>query len=110
MMAYVLATQIAYQVAQVVPKNYIPIDEPDQPDYTPAQLMTLRLGAYAARSKEVTRLALDKPSFFSAMFARTIVASRLLIESYGDFPAAKAALDTNALVSIIHKTHLTHVD
>ena len=29
MMANLLATQIAYQVAQVVPEDYIPIDEPD---------------------------------------------------------------------------------
>jgi hypothetical protein len=110
MMANVLATQIAYQVAQVVPEDYIPIDEPDQPAYTPAQLMTLRLGAHAARSKEVRRLALDKPKFFSAVYARTSVASRLLIEADGDFPAAKAALDPNALIAIIHKTHFTHVD
>lgn len=110
MMANVLATQIAYQVAQVVPEDYIPIDEPDQPAYTPAQLMTLRLGAHAARAKEVRRLALDKPKFFSAVYARTSVASRLLIEADGDFPAAKAALDPNALIAIIHKTHFTHVD
>jgi hypothetical protein len=52
MMANVLATRIAYQVAKVVPDDYIPMDEPDQPAYTPAQLTTLMLGAHAARSKK----------------------------------------------------------
>ena len=55
-------------------------------------------------------MTLDKPIFFSAVYARTSVASRILIETDGDFPAAKATLDPNALVVIIHKTHLTHVD
>ncbi len=56
------------------------------------------------------RLALDKPKFFSAVYVRTSVASRLLIEEDGEFPAAKATLDPNAFVAIIHKTHFTHVD
>jgi hypothetical protein len=110
MMANVLATQIVYQVAQVVREGCIPIDEPDQPAYTHAQLMKLRLGAHATRSKEVRRLALDKPKFFSAVHARTSVASRQLIEADDDFPATKAALEPNALVAIIHKTYFTHVD
>jgi hypothetical protein len=110
MMANVLATQIAYQVAQVVPEDYISIDEPDQRAYAPAQLMTLRLGAHAARAKEVRMLALDKPKFFSAVYARTSVASRLFIEADGEFPAAKAALDLNAFIAIINMTHFTHVD
>jgi hypothetical protein len=110
MMANVLATQIACQVAQVVPEDCIPIDKPDQNAYTHAQLMTLRLGAHAARSKEVRRLTLDKPKFFSAVYARKSAASRLLIKANNDFSAAKAALDPNDLASIIHKTHFTHVD
>jgi hypothetical protein len=109
-MGNILATRIAHQVAQVVPEDYIPMDKPDQPAYTHAQLTTLRLGAHAARSKEVRRLALGKPKFFSAVYARTSVASCLLIEADGDFPAAKAALDPNALVAIIQKTQFTHVD
>jgi hypothetical protein len=110
MMANVFTSKIAYKVAQIFPEDYIPINEPDQPAYTPAQLMTSRLGAHAARAKEVRRLALDKPKFRSAVYARTSVESRLLIEADGDFPAAKAALDQNALIAIIHRTHFTHVD
>jgi len=53
MMANVLTTQIAYQIAQVVPEDYISIDEHDQPASTFAQLMTRRLWAHVARSKEV---------------------------------------------------------
>ncbi len=102
MMASVLATQVAYHVAQVVPEDYIPTDELDQPTYTPAQLMTLRLGAHAARAKEVRRLALDKPKFVSAVYATTSVASRLLIESDIDY--------LSALIAIIQRTHFTHVD
>ena len=71
--------------------------------------MTLRIGAHADRSKELRRLALYKPEFFSAVYARTSVAFRLRIEADGDFPAAKAALDPNILVAIIHKAHFTHV-
>ncbi len=71
MMANVLATQIAYWVAQVIPKDFIPIEKSDQPAYTPSQLMISWLGAYAARAKEVRRLALDKPKLFSAVYART---------------------------------------
>ncbi len=110
MMANVLATQIVCKVDQVVPEDYIPIEEADQPAYTPAQLTTLRLRVHAARAKEVKRLALNKPKFFSTVYARPSVASRLLIEAYGDFPAAKTALDPNALTAIIYKTHFTHVD
>ncbi len=51
-----------------------------------------------------------KPKFFNAIFARTSVASRLSIEADGDFAAANASLDTNALVAIIHRTDFTHVD
>ncbi len=72
--------------------------------------MTLRLGAHAAREKQVRRLAVNKPRFFSDVYAPTSVASQLLIEVNGDFPAAKAALDLNALIAIIQKTHFTHVD
>jgi len=86
------------------------IDEPDQLAYLHTELTTLRLGVHAARSKEVRRLALEKPKFCSAVYTRTYVASRLLIEADGEFPAASAALDPNALVAIIHKTHFTNVD
>ena len=38
------------------------------------------------------------------------MASRLLIETDGEFLAAKEALNPNTLVTIIHTTHFTHVD
>jgi hypothetical protein len=72
--------------------------------------MQLRVAAHAARAKEVRKLVEIKPKFFNAIFARTSVASRLLIKADGDFAAANAALDPNALVAIIHRTHFTHVD
>ena len=55
-------------------------------------------------------LVLDKLKFFSAVYARTSVVSRLLLAIDGNFPVAKAALDPNALIAIIHKTHFKHVD
>jgi hypothetical protein len=72
--------------------------------------MQMRVTAHAARAKEVRKLAEIKPKFFNAIFARTSVASRLLIVADGDFAAANVALDPNALVAIIHRTYLTHVD
>ena len=69
----------------------------------------MRVAAHAARAKEVRKLAEIKPKFFNATFARTSEASRILIEADGDFAAVNAALDPNALVVIIHRTHFTHV-
>ncbi len=72
--------------------------------------MQMRVAAHAARAKEVRTLAEVKPKFFNAIFARTSVVSRLFIEADGDFAAANAAFDPNALVAIINRTHFTHVD
>ncbi len=70
----------------------------------------MRVAAHAAQTKEVRKLADLKPKFFNAIFARTSVAFRLLIEADGDFAAANTALDPNALVTIIHRTNFTNVD
>jgi hypothetical protein len=72
--------------------------------------MQMRVAAHAARAKEVRNLAEIKPKFFNAIFARTSVASPLLIEADGDFAVANAALDSNALVAIIHRIHFSYVD
>ena len=109
-MASVLTTQVAYDVPSVVPADYTPEPEPNLPPFSAANIMQMRVNAHAARAKEVRKLAEIKPKFFNAIFARTSVASRLLMEADGDFAAANAALDPNELIAIIHRTHFTHVD
>ncbi len=70
----------------------------------------MQVATYAARVKEVRKMTEIKPKLFNAIFARTSVAFRLLIESDGDFAAANAHLDPNAPVAIIHRNHFTYVD
>jgi hypothetical protein len=109
-MASVLTTQVAFDVPSDIPADYTPEPEPDFPPFSAADIMQMRVAAHAARAKEVRKLVEIKPKSFNTIFARTSVASRLLIEADGDFAAANAALDPNALVAIIHRTHFTHVD
>jgi hypothetical protein len=80
------------------------------PPLSAANIMQMRVAAHAARAKVVRKPAEIKPKFFNAIFARTSVESRLLNEADGDFVATNAALDPNALVAIIYRTHFTHVD
>ena len=110
LVASVLDTQIAYEVGPVLQEHFMPPEEPDLPNYTSAQIQSLRLQAHTERNKEVRKLALDKPKLFAAILQRTSVASRLLIEADGDWIAAKAASDPNALAAIIRRTHFSHVD
>ncbi len=56
------------------------------------------------------KLALDKPKLFAAILQRTSVASRLLTDADGDWIAAKADSDPNALAAIIRRTFFSHVD
>ncbi len=85
LVASVLDTQqIAYEAGPVLQEHFMPLEEPDLPNYTSAQIQSLRLQAHTERNKDVRKLALDKPKLFAAILQRTSVASRLLIEADGD--------------------------
>ena len=53
LVASVLDTQVAYEVGPVLQEHFMPPDEPDQPNYTTAQIQALRLQAHTERNKEV---------------------------------------------------------
>ena len=76
-------TQVAYEVGPVLQEHFMPPDEPDQPNYTAAQIQVLRLQVHTERSKEVRKLDLYKPKFFIDILQSTSVACRLLIEADG---------------------------
>jgi hypothetical protein len=98
-----LKTQVAYDVPSVFPADYAPEPEPDLPPFSAANRMQMRVAAHAAQAKEVKKLADIKPKFFNAIFAKTSVASRLLMEADGECDVANAALDQNALYAHSHK-------
>ncbi len=108
-MASVLTTKVAYDVPSVVPADYTHEPELDVPPFSAANIMQMRVAAYATRANKVRMLGEIKSKIFNAIFGRTSVESRILIEADGESAAANAALDSNILVAIIHRTHFTHV-
>jgi hypothetical protein len=95
------------RMARFLKRHFMPPEEPDLPNYTSAQIQSLRLQAHTERNKNVKKLALDKPKLFAAILQGTSVASRLLIEANGNWITAKAAPDPNALAAIIRRTHFS---
>jgi hypothetical protein len=101
-MANVSITQVAYEVPSFVPVDYTAEPEPNLPPFSAANSMQMRVGANTARAKEARKLAKVKPKFFNVVFTRISVTFRLLIEAYGNFVNANAALDPYELIAIIH--------
>ncbi len=62
-----------------------------------------------ARAKKKRDLRNELPKFFNYIILKISVASHLLIEVDGEWAAAKAAEDPNALVAFVHRTHSTRV-
>ena len=74
-----------------------------------ANLNDIRVSAITAHAKKKRELRDELPKFFNDVFLKISVASQSLIEADGEWAAAKAAKDPNALVAIVNRTHLTHV-
>jgi hypothetical protein len=61
-----------------------------------------------AHARKKRELRDELPQFFDDILLKISVASKLLIEADGEWAAAKAAEDPNALVAIVHRTHFIH--
>ena len=109
-MARVLLDQVPYVVPELGPEDIPQQDDPGMEGLTAANLNSIRVSAIVARAKKVRELREEQPKFFNAILSKVSVASQLLIEADGEWAAAKAAENPNALVAIIHRTHFTHVD
>ncbi len=67
LVASVLDTQIAYEVGPVLQEHFMPPEDPDLPNYSSAQIKSLRLQAHTERNKEVRKMALDNFKLFAAI-------------------------------------------
>ncbi len=74
-----------------------------------ANLNAIRVSVITAHAKKKRELRDDLPNFFNYILLKISVASQLLVEADGEWAAAKATEDPNALVAIVHRIHFTHV-
>ncbi len=70
-------------------------------DLSAANLDAIRFSVITAHAKKKIELRDDLPNFFKNIILKISVASQLLIEADGEWVAAKAAENPNALVVIV---------
>ena len=108
-MARVFTDQVPYVVPDLEADDVPQADDPGMEDLSAASLNAIRVSAITAHAKKKRELRDELPKFFNDILLKISVASQLLIEADGEWAAAKAAEDPNALVAIVHRTHFTHV-
>ena len=108
-MARVFTDQVPYVVPDLEADDVPQADDPGMEGLSAANLNAIRVSAITAHAKKKRELRDELPKFFNDILLKISVASQLLIEADGEWAAAKAAEDPNALVAIVHRTHFTHV-
>ena len=108
-MARVFTDQVPYVVPDIDFGDLPQAGDPGMEGLTIANLNAIRVSLITAHAKKKRELRDEQPKFFNDILLKISVASQLLIEADGEWAAAKATEDPNALVAIIHRTHFTHV-
>ncbi len=109
-MAKVFNDHVPYVVPNFEADDVPQADDPGIEGLSAANLNANRVSVITAHAKKKRKLKHELlPKFFYDILLKISVASQLLIEADGEWPAAKAAEDPNALVVIVHRTHFTHV-
>ena len=108
-MARVFTDQVPYVLPDIEIGDLPQVGDPGMEGLTIANINAIRVSVITDHAKKKREMRDEQPKFFNDILLKISVASQLLIEADGEWAAAKAAEDPNALVAIIHRTHFTHV-
>ncbi len=108
-LARVFTDQVPCVVPDIEADDVPHAEDPSMEGSSTANLNVIRVSAITAHAKMERELRDELPKFFNDIFFKISVASQLPIEADGEWAAAKAAEDSNALVDIVHRMHFTHV-